>query len=230
MKIAIYHSKKVGEVLIKSQQSEYTIYSNRLEARSLNQEEEGYLLEKYSKLLGSAENTKMFGEGRTWEQSEVKEFLQEEIENWKSGKKFSVLSIYHSTTQEFMGYLHVKHALNDFSHVGSGHENVAEIAYAIDQPFWGKGYGTEIAILGKKFIKHILSESEKETLESHIEEIVATVHPLNEGSKKILQKTLKHQEPEEFAKFGDKPRLLFFKKLKKDLVPCEEASLLSAKL
>ena len=230
MKQATYTSKKVGNVTIKSELNHYTIYSNRLEARSLNQDEESFLIDKYTTLLENPENVKMFGEGKTWGPSAVKEFIQDETKRWNSGNKFSVLSIYHSTTQEFIGYLHIKHSLDDFSHVGVGHQNVGEIAYIIDQAFWGKGYGTEIAILGKKFIKHIISESESETLEKNIKEIVATVHPSNEGSKRILQKTLKHQEQEEFTKFGDKPRLLFFKPLKTNVPLVDESSVFTAKL
>ncbi|KTD55367.1 GNAT family N-acetyltransferase [Legionella quateirensis] len=214
MKQVTYTSKKLGNVIIKSELNQYTICSNRLEARSLNQDEESFLIDKYTPLLENPENTRMFGEGKAWEPSAVKEFIQDETKRWNSGNKFSVLSIYHSTTQEFIGYLYIKHSLDDFSNIGVGHQNVGEIAYIIDQAFWGKGYGTEIAILGKKFIKHIISESEDETLEKNIKEIVATVHPSNEGSKRILQKTLKNQEQEEFTKFGDQPRLLFFKPLK----------------
>lgn len=60
----------------------------------------------------------MFGEGKAWEPSAVKEFIQDETKRWNLGNKFSVLSIYQSTTQKFMGYLHIKHSLDDFSHVG----------------------------------------------------------------------------------------------------------------
>lgn len=214
MKQVTYTSKTLGNVIIKSELNKYTICSNRLEARSLNQDDESFLIDKYTPLLENPENTRMFGEGKAWGPSAVKEFIQNETKRWNSGNKFSVFSIYHSTTQEFIGYLYIKHSLDDFSNVGVGHKNAGEIAYIIDQAFWGKGYGTEIAILGKKFIKHIISESENETLEKNIKEIVATVHPSNEGSKRILQKTLKNQEQEEFTKFGGQPRLLFFKPLK----------------
>ncbi|MCW8444559.1 GNAT family N-acetyltransferase [Fluoribacter gormanii] len=230
MKQVTYTSKKLGNVRIKSESNHYSIYSNRLEARSLNQDEESFLTDKYIHLLENPENIKMFGEGKTWEPSAVKEFIKDETKRWNSGNKFSVLSIYHATTQEFIGFLQVKHSLDDFSKVGAGHQNVGEIAYIIEQAFWGKGYGTEIAILGKKFIKHIISESEHESLEQNIKEIVATVHPSNEGSKRILQKTLKHQEQEEFTKFGGQPRLLFFKPLKTCIPQIDESSVLAANL
>lgn len=229
MKLVTYKSKKLGDVLIRSESNQYSIFSSKVEARSLNQEREDDLIEKYTRLLGNHENVKLFGAGKAWTPEEVKDFIQNELKEWSSGNKFSVFSIYHSGTQEFMGFLQVRHALDDFSDVGEGHSNVSEIAYIIDKDFWGNGYGTELAILGKKFIKHIISESEQ-TLERNIKEIVATVHPDNEGSKRILQKTLKHQEPEEFTKFGGQPRLLFFKSLISNVVLPEQANFLVSKL
>lgn len=228
MKQVIYKSKKLGDVIIKSELNHHSIYSNRLEARSLNQDEERFLVEHYTHLLGNPENIKMFCDGTIWEPAAVKEFIQNEMKCWDSGNKFSVLSIYHSTTQKFIGYLHIIHSVDDFSNVGVGHQNVGEIAFIIDRAFWGAGYGTEIAIMGKKFIKYIISESEKDTLEKNIKEIVATVHPSNEGSKRILQKTLKHQEPKEFTKFGDQPRLLFFKHLSACIPALDESDILTA--
>ncbi|KTD63557.1 hypothetical protein Lsan_0990 [Legionella santicrucis] len=230
MKQITYTSKKLGSVLIKNKLNQYTIASDRLEARSLNQDEECFLIDKYTQLLKKPENINLFGEGQIWQSSTVKEFIQDKTQCWNSGNKFSVFSIYTSSTQEFIGYLHIKHSLNDFANIGIGHQNVAEIAYIIDQAFWGKGYGTEIAILGKKFIKHIISESANDTLEKNIKEIAATTHPANEGSKRILQKTLKQMEPEEFTKFGGQPRLLFFKPLKTDVTLVDKSNTLTAKL
>ncbi|WP_133138016.1 GNAT family N-acetyltransferase [Legionella rowbothamii] len=222
MRRVIYKSKKLGDVLIRNESNQYSIFSSKVEARSLNQEGEDDLIEKYTRLLGNQENVRLFGTGKAWTPEEVRGFIKNELKEWNSDNKFSVFSIYHSSTQEFIGFLQVRHALDDFSHVGEGHSNVGEIAYIIDKDFWGNGYGTELAILGKKFIKYIISESEQ-TLERDIKEIVATVHPENEGSKRILQKTLKHQEPEEFAKFGGQPRLLFFKPLISSMVVPEQA-------
>ena len=222
MKQVIYTSKKLGNITIASESTQYTIFSKRLEARSLNQDKENSLIAQYTLLLENPENIRMFAESKPWSPTAVQEFIESEVKCWNSGNKFSVLSIYHSTTQEFIGYLHIKHSLRDFAGIGNGHPNAGEIIYIIDQAFWGKGYGTEIAILGKKFIKHIISESAHGTTERDIKEIVATVHPSNEGSKKILQKTLKHQEQEEFRKFGDQPRLLFFKPLKNAVTPLDE--------
>lgn len=214
MKNVYYTSKKLGTIIISSESNHYTIFSKQLEARSLNQDEEGSLITQYSRLLEKPEN--FLPEFQCFTSLCMNSCTAAESHGLLSAKRriFSVLSIYHSTTQEFIGFLQIKHSINDFADVGDGHPNVGEIIYIVDHAYWGKGYGTEIAILGKKLINHIISESAPGSTERDIKEIVATVHPSNEGSKKILQKTLKYQEPEEFTKFGDQPRLLFFKPLK----------------
>ncbi|WP_419419403.1 GNAT family N-acetyltransferase [Legionella sp. D16C41] len=216
MTIATYQSKRIGPVTININNNGVTISSERLELKSLNQGNQSYLITQYKLLLGSLENTKLFGEGNVWSEKAVEEFVLSAIACWNRKETFGVFAVYDKQTKTFLGSLSVSQALDDFAHIGTGHRNAAEIGYIIDKQFGGKGYGTEIAILGKKYIKHFNAET-KQTLQNNIKEIVATVHPLNEGSKKILQKTLKHQEPQEFKKFGDKPRILFFKPLKAPL-------------
>ncbi len=208
-----YTSKKAGNITISADGDKFTIHTTRLELYSLNQIEEAFLIEHYNQLLGNPENVALYGEGKPWSKEEVEQLIKAETLKWNAGERFCVFSIHEATTKKFMGSLTIKHALDDFSTIGSGHGNAAEIAYILDKDFWGKGYGTEIAIIGKKYIKHIISEASN-THEESPKEIVATVHPLNGGSKRILQKTLKNQEPDEFLKFGDQPRLLFFKPLK----------------
>lgn len=209
----LYTSKKIGDVLINRVVNKYTMHSKRIEARSLNQFDEPHLIAQYSPLLQNPENTSLFAEGKPWSDLAVSDFIRQELGKWSSGNGLAVFSLFNSSNQEFIGYLQLKHALDEFKDVGTGHRNAAEIAYMLDKPFWGQGYGTEIAILGKKFIKHRIEQAPEDSLERNIKEIVATVHPMNEGSKRILQKTLKQQEPEEFTKFGGQPRILFFKPL-----------------
>ncbi|MFT4060657.1 MAG: GNAT family protein [Legionella sp.] len=181
----------------------YTSKTERLELRSSNQNEEHSLIENYNLLLGDSENVALFAEGESWSKKKVEELVKSEIQKWNKDHRFCMFSIHDAKTGHFMGSLHIIHAKQDYKNIGSGHENVAEIAYILDKSFWGKGYGTEIAILGKKYIKHIIAEGEVNSLGSQLQQIVATVHPMNIGSKKILQKTLKHQEAEELIKFND---------------------------
>jgi RimJ/RimL family protein N-acetyltransferase len=212
MKTVNYASKKIDNIAISAGENTVTIHTKRLTLRSLNQTEEHFLIENYSLLLGDLENTRLYAEGESWSKQKVEEFVKCEKQKWDDGNQFCVFSI-HNEADQFMGSLRITHAEQDYENIGSGHKNVAEIAYIIDKSFWGKGFGTEVAIIAKKYIKHIISEAETNSLESQLQEIVATVHPLNEGSKRILQKTLKYQDGEEFFKFGGKPRLLFFKPL-----------------
>lgn len=210
MKRVIYFSKKAGEITIAQKNTWHSIYSQRLEARSLNQENESSLITQYTNLLGNLDNIYLFAEGKPWNTIAVKEFIQSEVRRWNAGNTFSVLSVYQSTTQAFIGFLQVKHLIDDFRDVGKGHPNVAEIIYVVDRAFWGKGYGTELAIMGKQFIKHLISESPKGSVERSIKEIVGTVHPSNEGSRKILENTLSFQEKNAFIRFNGQPRLLFY--------------------
>jgi len=214
MKTIQYTSKQIGNIAISTEGNKVTIKTERLELRSSNQNKAHALIENYTHLLGDPENVALFAEGKPWSKKKVEELVNNEIQKWDEDHRFCMFSIHDAKIGHFMGSLHVIHAKQDYTNIGSGHENVAEIAYILDKSYWGKGYGTEIAILGKKYIKHVIAEDEVNSLESPLQQIVATVHPMNIGSKKILQKTLKHQEDEELIKFNGQPRLLFFKPLK----------------
>ncbi|BCA96237.1 hypothetical protein TUM19329_25980 [Legionella antarctica] len=209
-----YTSKKVGDITISVVDgNKFTITTNRLVLYSLNQIEEDSLIENYNHLLRDPKNVALYGYGEPWSREHVEKLIREQTLKWNSGERFCIFSVHDAASKNFIGSLTIKHAKNDFSTVGSGHENAAEIGYILDKKFWGKGFGTEVAIIGKKYIKHLVAEARNSHQDSP-QEIVATVHPLNGGSKRILQKTLKNQEPDEFLKFGDLPRLLFFKPLK----------------
>lgn len=211
MKSKIYQSKKAGRIKIRTaEHDEVTIVSQRLEMKSLNQSDVSSLKIQYAQLLGKPENTRLFDNGDVWDESRVHGFINEETQLWNSSKGFGVFSIYNHTSQEFMGCLFVKKADDNYAHIGDGHGNAAEIGYIIDHKFGRQGYGTEAAVMGIKYIKYLSA-----TLEKPVEQIVATVHPANEGSRKILQRTLKNQDSVEFAKYGN-PRILFFKPLNPD--------------
>ncbi|MGQ3888477.1 GNAT family N-acetyltransferase [Legionella sp. CNM-1927-20] len=218
MTIITYQSKRIGPVVVKIENNQATIYSQRLELKSLNQCDVLNLIEQYKLLLSNPENTELFGRGKVWSTQEVEAFILQEIKHWNEGKNFGVFNVYDAKTKTFLGSLFLHQAINDFAHIGAGHNQAMEIGYMIDKQFNGKGYGTEIAILGKKYIKYLAARIANQNETNKIKEIVATVHPLNIGSLKILQKTLKQQEPEEFKKFGGQPRLLFFKPLKAEKI------------
>lgn len=219
MKTKSYASKQVGNIEIKTEANYLTINSQRLTLRSLNQDAKEELLINYTALLIKPENVRLFGDGNPWSPELIDELVTGESIKWNEGKPFGALSVHNAQTNEFMGYLDLHQVIEEYAKVGAGHSNAVEIGYILDNAFWGQGYGTEIAIIAKKYIKHVIAESsETKQLENRPKEIVATVHPKNEGSFKILQKTLKHKEEEELIKWGQ-PRLLFFKPLKSHLAP-----------
>lgn len=213
MKEITYSSKILGDVVISSKKNNVTIRTQRLELKSLNQIDKDQLIEDYISLLTNHENVALYHEGTAWSIEEVKHFINEEISKWERGEPLAVLAVFNLETQKFMGSLQVKHVPDEYAQIGMGHENAAELAYVLDQSFWGAGYGTEIAVVAKKYIKHICREF-KNKIKNLPKEIVATVHPLNLGSKRILEKTLHHFEEELFTKFNGQPRILFFKRLK----------------
>lgn len=209
-----YTSKRVGSIAISTEVQHITIRSERLKLTSLNQHDRDYLIKNFTALLENPNNVAMFREGQPWNETQIIDFVDCEINKWNGNKRFCALAIHHAKTNEFMGSLHIDYELNKYANLGIGHANAAEMGYIIDEAFWRKGYGTEIAVIGKKYIKHIMSVGELDDIENYPEEIVATVHPKNGGSRAILEKTLKHQESEEFTCYGDKPRILFFKSLR----------------
>ena len=83
----------------------------------------------------------------------------------------------------------------------------------LNHTFWGMGYGTEIAFAGKKYIKHMVEYGAFKNLNNPLTEIVATAHPENVGSIKILKKALKRQENNTINCFKGNERLFFYKPL-----------------
>lgn len=215
MTILSYQSKRVGTITISTDSKHITIRTDRLVFKSLNQHDRDDIITHYTKLMGEPENIALYGEGLTWDKQKVTEFIDDEINKWNDNKRFCSFSAHDAMTDEFMGDVQISNAFDLFSHVRESHRHAAEIGYILDKKFWGKGFGTELAIVAKIYVKHLIAESELDDLLSPLEEIVATAHPENHGSVSILRKTLKHQETTELRCYGDKPRILFFKSLRK---------------
>lgn len=229
MRIKLDNSKKIGDFLLESKDNTYTIYSKKLMLKSLNQCDESLLVNEFATIFADPENVKLYGDGEVWSREKTEQFVQDEIKLWNSGGKLGTFAIYDLESNAFMGGLFLTHAVTDFATVGRGHANAAEMAYVIDQKFWGKGHGTTIAILGKKHIKDVVSMAPAGAAVHDIREIVATVHPDNIASKRVLEKTLKQQEDEQLIKFNGNPRILFFKsfELSKPQTTSQESQMIS---
>lgn len=197
----------------------------------MNQDLQATSVCNYAKLLGDPEVVKLLNDGKTWSLEQVQTVIDLKISAWNNGDPFSLFSIYENGTDQFIGSVSIKNELETYHTTGAGHANVIEIGFFIDKAFWGKGYGTEIAIAAKKYIKHAVGVIAAEHGSPLPKEIVATVHPDNMASRAILQKTLKQAEPEPIIKYDGNPRLFFFKPLKPAIIPSmETVSLESASL
>lgn len=213
-----YFSKQIGEIQINTDMEKVSINANQLEFRSLNQDDESILIANYSRLLGDPENVKVFCSGNPYSIDKVESLIKSNRHS-KSGL-IGIFSAHEKITGQFVGFIEIELIANEFEKTGQGHKNVVEIGYILDKEFWGKGLGTEMAIVAKKYIKYAISAGIFDKEADLPQEIIATVHPENTGSIKILQKTLKNFETEAFYRY-ENPRLLFFKSLKPALLPIE---------
>ncbi len=230
MKKLTYLSKKSGPITIRSEQNHLTIQTKRLKLQSINQIESESLIAAYTKLLTDPQNVAMFENGQPWDSERIRDYVTSETAQWDEGNLFGIFAVYDIEHEQFIGTLGIKFVPNEYKNLGHGHVNVAELSYVLDQSSWGQGYGTEIAIAGKKYIRCIREELTPKAIDSVPTEIVATVDPSNTGSKRILEKILKHQEDTLLIKFDGKPRVLFFKPLPIHPESSETSPMLLAKL
>ncbi|MGL6036363.1 MAG: GNAT family N-acetyltransferase, partial [Legionella sp.] len=189
-----YTSKKCGLITISQDELSHSITTNRLQLFSFNQCDKKELHAALTKLFKDEDNISLFGAGIPWEDSEIDAFITTEIERWLDNETFGVFAIFNRETKQFMGNLHTHYVAEQFAQVGRGHASVAEIGYILDKEFWGKGYGTELAVAANKYVKHAAAALAADAAIPR--EIVATVHPDNIGSKKILEKTLRNKNDE----------------------------------
>ena len=212
LKLFTYSSKSQGEIKISFTDDGFSLHTKRLLLIPFTQVDREQLIKSCMQLYSSSDNVQLFGDGHCWSIEEVTTFVDKEIKHWQSGGGFGVFAIYEAGSNRFMGNLYVEFIPDDFAAIGVGHSNVAELAYILDKQFWGKGYGTEIAVAGKKYVKYLHSQRVDAGQPIDFNEVVATVDPSNIGSRRILEKTLKRTEPNIFTKY-DHPRILFFKSL-----------------
>lgn len=223
-------SKKIGSIIISIEENYVTIKTERLSLSSLNQYDTLEITNHYKLLLGKVNNVQMFRDGNPWNEESVKKFITTQTNKWNEGDRFGVFSVNDLNSNTFIGSLNIYYPSPGYDKIGRGHENVAEIGYIIDHTSWGKGYGTEMAIIGKKYIQYLVSQSKENQGSRLPDEIVATVHPNNFASVKILQNTLKKKEDSLLSKFDSQPRILFFKPLKKEQVKNQKGEIQSVSL
>lgn len=205
--------KKLGDITVTIELNNISIQSPGITLKSFDKTNLNQTISDYASILSNPDNVTMLQDGKPWPKGQVENFITQESQRQMQGSLFRCFSVYKVDDSKFIGAINID---NVFEHaaLGQGYYNAVEIGYFIHKDYWGQGYGTKMAILGKKYIQHLTLNY----LEYHIplqpKVIIATVHPDNIGSVEILKKTLKNKDPIQLTKFNGNPRVLFFKPLR----------------
>lgn len=210
----VINAKSVGEIQVCFSGKTVTITTNRLRFMSFNQFHPSVLAKNFYGVFANPENVKMYCEGKPWSQSRIKAYVREHTAKWNQGNRYAPFVVNEKETAAYIGNLGVYYPVDTYENVGRGHHNVAEIGYILDPKHHGKGYGTELAIVGKKYIKLLAREAALRSSEPVPAEVTASSHPGNPGSKRILENVLQNREDVIFLKHHGNPRLMFFKPIK----------------
>jgi RimJ/RimL family protein N-acetyltransferase len=204
-----------------------SIMTDRLVMRTLDKYEKETLSKNYSELLTASYNVTYFRDGKPWEKSQVETFINTHLARMQAGSTVNVYAVHIKESNQFIGSCNLYYRSNEFKEMG-GLQNVVEIGYIIDKTYWNKGYGKEFVKAAFNHVQRLVSDAKEKNF-SFMENgqpvpvptaIVATVHPENQPSIKILEKSLDLEKttegkPKVFVKasFSNMPRLLFFKSL-----------------
>lgn len=214
-----FFSKRINNpITINQNKNKVTIETDRLILKTLNQIPFAELKKNYSSLFTCPENVPYYANGQPMSPEQVDNFLAMELDRKEKGDLYGSFAVYQKDSNRFTGNLGLHFRTDEFAKLGSGHPDAAELSYILMKDSWGKGFGTELSILGKKYAKFLKEESFQKP-----KEIIATVHPFNTASLKILKRALKETEDEQIIKYGN-PRLIFFKILKENPKKIAEGS------
>lgn len=135
--------------------------------------------ENYLSLYSNETITKYFDHGKTRSRNEVEELIKKKGKKYFINKKpFGFFSIFNKKDMAFMGEI-------DLLPYRKG---TVEIGFILDTQFHNQGFCSEAV---KAFIRYYVEElNHNDKFEiSTINHVMATVHPENQPSRKILEKT-----------------------------------------
>ncbi len=107
--------------------------------------------------------------GRTFTLEETKEYIKK---YFSKGNLLDFIVVLDRETDEVLGYAGM------FFYPYNGKDNEYEFGYILKQEAWGKGYATELSLGQIEMLKNSFDNVS----------IVATAHPLNFASKRVLEK------------------------------------------
>lgn len=132
----------------------------------------------YKKLFMNSENMLKVMDGNPWSEYKIAKCHEQWVAHWSNDNPFSSFAVLKKDTEEFIGHV----VLDETDQPG-----LAELAYAFDKQFWGKGYGKEvIPIIVKEYAPELVKRDYKLAGES-FKRIEATARPDNPASINLLK-------------------------------------------
>ncbi len=132
----------------------------------------------YKKLFMNSENMLKVMDGNPWSENNIANRHEQWVANWSNNNPFSSFAILKNDTEEFIGHV----VLEETDQPG-----FAELAYAFDKQFWGKGYGKEvIPVIVQEYATELVKRHYKMSGES-FKRIQATARPDNPASINLLK-------------------------------------------
>ena len=161
---------------LKSNQLQVTIETERLLIHSYKDTD----FEDCISLYGSEAIIKYFDHGKAWTKHEVESLICEKGNKYFSqGKPFGLFSIFHKETKAFIGQIDL---------LPSDELGVVEVGFILHAQYHNQGFCSE-AVKSVIFdYVEILNNGNFQCDELPINKVMATVHPKNEPSRKVLLK------------------------------------------
>lgn len=169
LKQLLYRSKPLGA---KISLAPIKIETDRLLIRPYNTLD----FEKSVALYGNPVITKFFDYGIPRSRTEVKKLTEKASKPFSKGHLFGLFSILKKDTMQFIGHLDC---------LPTKTTGIFEIGYILDQHFQKQGYCTEAM---QAFLFEYIPLIKKKMKSNPPQGIIATVHPENQPSQKILKK------------------------------------------
>lgn len=154
---------------------EVEIHTERLLIRSYKLED----FEKSLSLYGNASLVQFFDHGKPRSKEEVEILINQSTLYFAKGEPFGLFTVISKDTGCFLGHIDVFPGTDP---------SICEIGYIFDENHHGQGYCTEA--VKNLIFAYLITLNKKASLflNSPISEVIATVHPKNVASRKILEK------------------------------------------
>jgi len=141
-----------------------TLLTPRLTLRGLRAED----LDAFTAMHANPEVMKTLGTGVTRSRAETWDIMARMLGQWAL-RDYGMFAIIDNKTGRFMGRAGILHPYE---------WEEPELAYGLDQPFWGRGYATEAATILHRWA----------FLQKQLTSLVSYVMPSNTASRNVLEK------------------------------------------